>query len=522
MLIYQETHLRNSILLSLPFKRKTIVVFICAAILNCCLTVQVNAQVKKREFRAVWVATVANIDWPSRPGLSSADQQAEVIQILDRHKENGMNAIILQVRPVADALYDSSLEPWSAYLTGEQGKAPVPFYDPLKYWVDHAHARGMELHAWFNPYRVKQSVDQALDSTHIAVTHPEWTVDYGNKTYFNPAIPAVREFVTEVVTDVVRRYDIDAVHFDDYFYPYQVADVSFPDDSAFAACGGPYYPDHIEAWRRHNVDTIIQMLSEAIKEEKPWVKFGISPFGVWRNRAEDPAGSETLAGTTNYDNLYADVIMWQQQGWIDYLMPQIYWRDDHPAADFSTLAYWWNDAASGRHLYVGLAPYRIQRRSEHRLWRTERRFLKQMDVLRSLDEINGFGMFSSSHFFRKDLARLNRLLQRRYTEYPAIVPAMPWIDNVPPDYPSNLRIQGNQLTWDTTMVSCVFDQPRFFVVYRFDRKDDRHLKSAKNIFAVTGCHTFDFGEKIPHGIYRVAALDRLGNESQLSDPLVVE
>ncbi|MCK4992803.1 MAG: family 10 glycosylhydrolase, partial [Bacteroidales bacterium] len=286
-----------------------------------------SAQSPKREFRGVWVATVANIDWPSEPGLSTYEQQHEILDIVDMHKKNGINAIILQVRPTADALYSSELEPWSGFLTGEQGKAPDPFYDPLEFWIREAHKRGMELHAWFNPYRINVDTADFLSGSHIIHKHPEWLFSYGGRFYFSPANPGVWNFVREVVVDVVRRYDVDAIHFDDYFYPYRIENQEFPDSLDFARYGGKFYPDRLEEWRRHNVDTIIAMLGAAIKEEKPWVKFGISPFGVWRNRSEDERGSETTAGTSNYDGLYADVLLWQQKGWIDYLMPQLYWRE---------------------------------------------------------------------------------------------------------------------------------------------------------------------------------------------------
>ena len=476
----------------------------------------------KYEFRAVWVATVANIDWPSRPGLPVDVQKKEIRDILDMHKRNGMNAIILQVRPSADALYASSLEPWSVYLNGEQGKAPEPFYDPLEYWIREAHRRGMELHAWFNPYRVRQHPSDSLVPGHVFNRHPDWCFTYGSKTYLAPGHPEVWSYVTQVVADVVRRYDIDAVHLDDYFYPYRIGGTPIPDDSTFLAFGGSYYPDRKEEWRRHNVDTVIQMLGKTIKQEKPWVKFGISPFGVWRNRTADNRGSETRAGTTNYDVLYADVVKWQQQGWVDYLMPQIYWRDNHPAADFSTLAYWWNDFHFGRAMYVGLAPYRLRKDAEYRQWKRDRFLLRQVDLIRSLEGIDGYGFFSSRHFARKKLRSLNRKLRRSYTRYPAIVPPMPWIDATAPDPPDNLYAEGNELRWETEPAGDEFDKARFFVVYRYKTKSERTLKRPGNIIAVTGEPLLTFEKEVPDGIYRVAALDRLNNESQLSEPLIID
>jgi uncharacterized lipoprotein YddW (UPF0748 family) len=479
-------------------------------------------QIPKREFRGVWVSTVANIDWPSASNLSTQVQQEEIMNILDKHKQNGINAIILQVRPTADAIYTSELEPWSRYLSGQQGIAPEPFYDPLEFWIREAHLRGMELHAWFNPYRIKLNQSDSLAGGHVFYEHPEWTFTYGERTYFSPANPAVWEYVTSVVVDVVNRYDVDAVHFDDYFYPYQIAGEELPDSLDFVNYGGAYYPERLEDWRRHNVDTIIQMLGKAIKETKPWVKFGISPFGVWRNNVDDPMGSETTAGTSNYDGLYADVLLWQQNGWIDYLMPQLYWRDDHPAVGFSTLAYWWNDFGFGRSIYVGLAPYRLDKHADHKLWRKEKFLIRQIELLRELNEIEGFAYFSSKHFFRSDLKGLNRKLQKSCTPYPALVPLMPWIDNQPPAIPTNLRLEGKSLTWDSQQETGEMDRARFFVLYRFDPNENSTLKSVQNIVDVSSENRMVFEESLPPGVYRVSALDRLQNESQLSIALEIK
>lgn len=476
----------------------------------------------EKEFRSVWVSTVANIDWPSSPNLNSKEQKLEIIKILDSHKANNLNAIILQVRPSADAIYPSKLEPWSRYLTGKQGKSPELYYDPLDFWIKEAHKRGMELHAWFNPYRIKQKLSDTLDANHIYNKNPDWGWTYGSRVYFEPGNPDVWEFVTKVVVDVVKRYDIDAIHFDDYFYPYKIKDKEIPDDTAFKQFGGKYYPNNKADWRRHNTDTIIQILSSAIKNTKPWVKFGISPFGVWRNRTQDELGSETKAGTTNYDALYADVIKWQRLGWIDYLMPQLYWRDDHPAADFSTLAYWWADFSYNRALYLGLAPYRINKKSDHKLWKKDKYFIEQIEISRNIDGINGIGFFSSKHMFRPDLKKLNKKLSNDIFSKHAIIPTMPWIDNKAPKCPTNISKNRNKLTWNVIVTDDEFDKNRFFVVYKFNNDDTRNLKSQANIIAITGESFYTFTGAIPEGTYRVSALDRLNNESQLSEPFIVK
>jgi uncharacterized lipoprotein YddW (UPF0748 family) len=499
------------------FQRFALLLGLCGFLLQA-----LSAQPPKREFRGVWVATVANIDWPSEPGLSTYEQQQEILDIVSLHKKNGLNAIILQVRPTADALYSSELEPWSEFLTGGQGKAPEPFYDPLEYWIHEAHKHGMELHAWFNPYRINLDTTDSLSITHIIHQHPEWLFNYGGRSYFSPANPGVWNFVKDVVVDVVRRYDVDAIHFDDYFYPYKVEGQEFPDSLDFMQYGGGFYPDRLEEWRRHNVDTIIAILGAAIKEEKPWVKFGISPFGVWRNRSDDERGSETTAGTSNYDGLYADVLLWQKEGWIDYLMPQLYWREDHPAVGFSSLAYWWNDFSFGRHMYVGLAPYRLDRKSQYPLWRKEKYLLRQVDLIRDLQDLDGFAYFSSKHFFRNDLARLNKTLQKKHCHTPALVPEMPWIDNLAPGCPTGLRLEGETLIWDVPETSDEMDRSRFFAVYRYKPGENTKIKSVENLVKLTGESCITFGKEVPEGIYRVSGLDRLNNESQLSEPFVVE
>ncbi|MEA3460392.1 MAG: family 10 glycosylhydrolase [Bacteroidota bacterium] len=490
---------------------------------TCVFVIQaLSAQAPKREFRGVWVATVANIDWPSEPGLSTAEQQKEIVEIVDLHKKNRDNAIILQVRPTADALYSSELEPWSGFLTGEQGKAPDPYYDPLEYWIHEAHKRGMELHAWLNPYRINLDTTDTLSQTHITHEHPEWLFSYGGRSYFYPANPEVWNFVREVVVDVVRRYDVDAIHFDDYFYPYRIENQELPDSLDFISFGGDYYPDRLEEWRRHNVDTIIAILGAAIKAEKPWVKFGISPFGVWRNRSDDERGSETTAGTSNYDGLFADVLHWQKKGWIDYLMPQLYWREDHPAVGFSTLAYWWSDFSYGRHMYVGLAPYRLDRKSLHKQWRKEKYLLRQIDLIRDLEGLDGFAYFSSKHFFRNELTRLNKTLQKKHCQSPALVPEMHWIDSQAPGRPVGLRMEGKTLVWDAPESFDEMDRTRFYAIYRYQPGENIRIKSVADLVELTGESRIDFGEEIPAGTYRISGLDRLNNESQLSDPLVVE
>ena len=286
----------------------------------------VSPFVPQYEFRGVWIATVANIDWPPKGMVNAESQKAEFIRQLDMHKKNGMNAIVVQVRPAADAFYPSPYEPWSQWLTGVQGKPPSPYYDPLQFMIEEAHKRGMEFHAWCNPYRADFNIGaSSIAPTHITRQRPEWFLTYGDKKYFDPANKDAQQFVVKVISDIVSRYDIDAIHMDDYFYPYRIARKEFPDGATYRKSGSALNKDD---WRRSNVDSVISMLSTAIKKIKPYCKFGISPFSVWRNQNMDPVGSDSKAAQTNYDDLYADILLWLRKGWIDYVRPNFMLRSE--------------------------------------------------------------------------------------------------------------------------------------------------------------------------------------------------
>jgi Uncharacterized protein conserved in bacteria len=315
--------------------------------------------VSSHALRAVWIATVANIDWPVHTGLSPAEQQQSFRRQLDAAQALHFNAVIVQVRPVADALYPSQYAPWSQYLTGVQGRDPG--YDPLAFMVKEAHRRHIALHAWFNPYRVSLHDDlTALAATNSARQHPEWVVHYGGRLYFDPGIPQVRTLVTQSILEVVQRYPIDGVQLDDYFYPYPVNGQSFPDAVTYQRYGAADFPV-LADWRRDNVNRLIQGLYQTIKRLRPGVQFGISPFGVWRNQADDPGGSATHASVTDYDVLYADTRTWIRRHWIDYIAPQLYWSRGYAAADYDVLLPWWVKEVAGSRvrLYIGLSAYNI-------------------------------------------------------------------------------------------------------------------------------------------------------------------
>ena len=394
-----------------------------------------NSEAVQMPFRGAWIATVANIDWPSRDAVGNpALQQEEMIGLLDSLQALGMNAIVFQIRPTADALYYSELEPWSHWLTGTQGYwqrdalawEVEDFYDPLEFVTAEAHDRGIAVHAWLNPYRVTiKSMDTTkLVSNHIMRRHPEWFWQYGEQWYFEPGLDETREWICMVVEDIVCRYDIDAIHMDDYFYPYPVARQALPDHECFEA--HPRGFTDIRDWRRNNVNMAIRDISHTIHKTKPWVQFGISPFGVWRNNSRDSLGSATTAGLTNYDHLYADVLYWIREGWIDYVCPQLYWHIGNRAADYKTLAYWWalrvaeannyhqssinsivnqssNRQSSNCQLYIGMAPYRLGSEKENSAWRTGNEIDRQMQLNRTIPEISGECFYSTKPLLRNPL-----------------------------------------------------------------------------------------------------------------------
>ncbi|HVS31132.1 MAG TPA: family 10 glycosylhydrolase [Thermoanaerobaculia bacterium] len=305
------------------------------------------------EFRGLWVATVRNIDWPSKPGLPVEEQKRELVAILDRMVELNLNGMIFHVRPSADALYPSDLEPWSEYLTGEMGKAPEPFYDPLAFAIDEAHRRGIELHAWLNPYRARRLSETApAASTHITLANPDLVRTYGSFLWMDPGEPVVRERAVAVVRDIVRRYDVDGIHFDDYFYPYPENGADFPDEATWRRHGNGMPRDE---WRRKNVDDLIEQVARTIKEEKPGVRFGLSPFGIWR-----PGHPRSVRGLDSYEQIYADSRKWIRQGWVDYFAPQLYWSSTAPQQKFGDLLGWWSrQNRHGRNMWPGLAAHRV-------------------------------------------------------------------------------------------------------------------------------------------------------------------
>ncbi|GAA2413808.1 family 10 glycosylhydrolase [Streptomyces coeruleofuscus] len=363
--------------------------------------------------RGVWLATVANRDWPSKPGLSATRQRAELITHLDRAVRDGLNTVIFQVRPTADALWPSPYEPWSQYLTGTQGKDPG--WDPLGTAVEEAHARGLKLHAWFNPYRVAGHADPArLAADHPARRNPDWVVTYGGKLYYNPGLPEVRGFVQEAMLDAVAKYPVDGVHFDDYFYPYPVAGQTFDDDTAYDEYGAGF-PDRA-AWRRDNIDKLVRETADRIKQVRPGTPFGISPFGVWRNAATDSRGSDTRAGVQTYDDLHADTRKWVRESWIDYIVPQLYWNIGFAAADYAKLVPWWAEVARGTstRLYVGEALYKAGDPAQPAAWQDPAELSRHLTLAGRHAQVRGHVFFAAKDVAADRIGAMARVVADHY------------------------------------------------------------------------------------------------------------
>lgn len=488
------------------------------------LVVNQPAAMPKRELRAAWIASVENIDWPKKGVVTPEEQKRDFIRMLDELQALGMNAVIVQVKPTADAFYPSKYGPWSEWLTGVQGKDPG--YDPLAFMVEEAHKRNLEFHAWFNPYRVSmQDRIDKLVADHPARQHPDWVVAYGGRLLYNPGIPAVKDFVIGSVLEVVKNYDIDGVHMDDYFYPYPAAGVDFPDEDTYRQHGGGF--DNKADWRRNNVNGLVQQLSSAIHREKSHVKFGISPFGIWRNKADDPTGSDTN-GLRNYDDLYADTRTWIQQGWLDYIAPQIYWNFGYSPAAYEKLIDWWTKETQGKnvHLYIGQAPYRIG--SSDPAWQKPDELPNQLVFNRNFETVRGSMFFSAKDLLANPLGFGNRLKQDLYP-HRALIPAMPWLDAQAPAAPvlqaAVRQAGGVELTWEGSSTG----DEAYYVVYRFEGKDIPGLEQPEAIVATVRKVGDATVQKIVDPIaadgktytYVVTASDRLHNESTASNKIIV-
>ncbi|NET57855.1 MAG: family 10 glycosylhydrolase [Symploca sp. SIO2E6] len=453
-----------------------------------------------REFRGVWVASVHNIDWPSQRGLPVAQQKTELLNILNRMQELNLNALVLQVRPNGDAFYNSSNEPWSGWLTGKQGTPPQPYYDPLAFAIAESHKRNIELHAWFNPYRAQiGNKDGSFASNHMAVKYPQYAYPYGNTVWMDPGAKVIQDQTFNTIMDVVRRYDIDAIHFDDYFYPYPQKDVDFPDAqtySAYQVSGGTL---SLSDWRRQNVNDLVERLYQSIHAEKPYVKFGISPFGIYR-----PGDPPEIKGFDQYEGLYADVKLWLEKGWVDYLVPQLYWRIDPPAQSYPVLLNWWlQNNPQQRHIYAGNALYKLSQPD----WSVSE-LVRQVKISRqpeseSPQPANQFSLgniFFSMKAFRDNVKGINDVFKSSVYPTPALPPAMPWLDDQPPAPPTGVQVNSGVISWFPDNSGDV----RSWALYR-QTGNQWGLVQVLNSATTTA--------KVPSGTYALRAVDRLANES---------
>ena len=465
-----------------------------------------------QEFRAAWISTVHNIDWPSRSGLSGAAQRAELLNILNTCAQLKLNAVFLQVRPNADALYRSSLEPWSQWLSGP---GVNPGYDPLAFAIQEAHRRGIELHAWFNPFRAKANVKHAVGRNHISLTRPDLMKRNGSVLLMNPSASASRDHALKVIMDVVRRYDIDGVHLDDYFYPYPVAGIKIPDEQDYRANSNGIAD--INDWRRYNVNVFIKELGEHIHKIKPWVKFGVSPFGIYRNKRNDPNGSDTR-GLQNYDDLFADVLMWVNNGWVDYCVPQLYWEIGNKAADYLTLIKWWNKNCSKRHLYIGESVDRTVRFADPENPNSNQ-MGRKFQLHQQLPNVKGTVLWYAKAVV-DDQGRYGSMLRNTFWKKPALQPLMPYIDKTAPKKPKGLKpvwtSDGYILFWQQPKGKKWNDEATKHVVYRFAKGERIDLDNADAIQAITSQPFY----KLPYDdgktkyTYVVTSLNRITNESK--------
>ena len=465
----------------------------------------------KREFRGAWIQAVNG----QFIGMSTSEMQQTLTTQLDALQRAGINAIIFQVRPEADALYMSYYEPWSRYLTGQQGVAPDPYWDPLQWMILECHRRGMELHAWINPYRAKTKGTKELGLKHPYKSNPERFVHYDGMLIFNPALKENRDYICTIVTDIVKRYDVDGLHIDDYFYPYPVPGLEFDDEQSFRA-DSRGFTDKGD-WRRDNVNLLVEQLHHTIRSVKPWVKFGISPFGIYRNQKSDPEGSATN-GLQNYDDLYADILLWIDKGWVDYTIPQIYWEIGHKAADYETLVAWWAEHAAGRPLFVGQDVMRTVKAADTQ-YPSRHQQARKMQLQRSYENIGGSCQWPASAV-AENAGGYATALSEEYHQWLALQPRYPFIDKKAPKKVKKLEViwtdEGPVLCWTAPRYKNEMDRPVKYVVYRFAKGEKVDLNDASKILGFTQGTFFPLtyqGGNTKY-TYVVTALDRLHNESK--------
>lgn len=464
----------------------------------------------KREFRGAWVHTV---DQTKYAAMSQVEMKKYFTSLLDKLSSSGINTVLFQIRPEADAWYKSSYEPWSRYITGTQGKDPG--WDPLAFMIRECHSRNMELHAWLNPYRVRNNKDKVLSKDHFYFKNKWWFVEYGNYIWFDPGIPASRKHILNVVKEIVRKYDIDAIHMDDYFYPYPDGKLAFDDSKSFSEYGirQGYTEKNKADWRRSNVNNLIKELGETIHNVKPWVQFGVSPFGIYRNKKDDPSGSNTN-GFTNYDGLYADVLLWVKNGWVDYVVPQLYWEIGHKVADYKTLIDWWAEYSFNVPLYIGQDVLRTMKPDSL----SKSQLKRKMDMADNLSAVNGH-CFWPAYEVERNAGGIKDSLRLKYFKFKALTPAFAKYDSIPPAEVSNLIYVKNAdgsktLKWKEPIHHNDNDKVKKYVIYGFERDKAIDTSKAESIIDFTTQSSYVVPSKSKYSVFVVTALDRCGNENE--------
>ncbi|WPP50496.1 glycoside hydrolase family 10 protein [Catalinimonas niigatensis] len=487
------------------------------------VTSQAQDHPLKREFRGVWITSMNNVDWPTIQGLTSEEQQEEFRSLLTMHRKNGFNAVLVQIRPSADVLYDSPYEPWSRWLSGKEGNKPNPFYDPLTFMIKECHQQGMEFHAWINPFRaIYDFKNVEMDPGHLFYKNPQWLLTYGKHIYLDPGMAQARAYVLKVVMDIVNRYEVDGIHFDDYFYPYHVDSLAFPDDTTFKLYGEGF--EDKREWRRQNINLFVKAVYDSMQAVKPEVKFGISPFGVWHNSNPDTLDSLTQVGPANYEDLFADVITWLQNGWVDYVVPIIDFGVDSSSVEYQDLLSRWSQNTYGKQLYIGQAAYKIHHEQDSlRLGATQLPELIRTHWKNF--QVDGQVYYSARPPMQSP-ALNHDVSQYNYYPYDALIPAMTWKPGQTPDPPSDLKVARHKHDVLVQWESNIHQPAHYYVVYLQQGDTAPNISNSKYILGKTSEKRFSFSEK-GTGLLRkkyclvVTAVDQQHRESLPSHPVMI-
>lgn len=483
-----------------------------------------SAVVPKREFRGAWITTLMNIDFPSKPALANDVLKDEVVQLLDFLQGQGLNALFFQVRPTADAFYKSSFEPTSKYLTGVSGSTSDDVVDVLDFVVEECHSRAMECHAWINPFRALANPDSISLANYLSSHNNDSLkfIKYGKNLYFDPGMPQNRDHVLRIVSEIVQNYAIDGIHFDDYFYPYKLKGETFYDTLSFAMYGDN---EKVDEWRRSNINDLIKRTSDTLALRAPLVKFGISPFGVWRNKSEDPRGSATKAGTTSYDVVYADVLQWIEKGWIDYVAPQLYWPIGNAPADYKVLAEWWSKQCNRCNLYIGQSIFKVDGGSNIAAWKDGDEIVHQIELNRELNNVNGSVFFNASSLVSNKLGVTDKIRRNCYPTM-ALTPLMPWKLQTKCTAPKAATVESERdgllIQWSDTNDS----NRASYVIYRVEGSKSIDLENAENICSIVSSRSRRFLDRaVQRGkkyTYVISSVSKSGIETYQKTELTIK